>query len=69
MDKPIPGDKYVRTLSHYLRSNQRRLLVPSAPPNGTSNTNTNTNQNGTGPTSPEYSNFGSSAAAANARSF
>ncbi|KAG0332925.1 hypothetical protein BG000_009609 [Podila horticola] len=26
MDKPINGDKYVRTLSHYLRTNQRRLL-------------------------------------------
>ncbi|KAG0048553.1 hypothetical protein BGZ83_006516 [Gryganskiella cystojenkinii] len=26
MDKPIDGDKYVRTLSHYLRTNQRRLL-------------------------------------------
>ncbi|CAO3563872.1 unnamed protein product [Mortierella alpina] len=76
MDKPIPGDKYVRTLSHYLRSNQRRLLVPSASPNGTSrnnssstNTKNNNNQNGTGPTSPEYASFGSSAAAANARSF
>ncbi|KAF9128014.1 hypothetical protein BGW39_005420 [Mortierella sp. 14UC] len=31
-DKPIPGDKYVRTLSHYLRSNQRRLLPPTPPP-------------------------------------
>ncbi|KAG0264981.1 hypothetical protein BG011_005737 [Mortierella polycephala] len=29
MDKPINGDKYVRTLSHYLRHNQRRL-VPTA---------------------------------------
>ncbi|KAG0075636.1 hypothetical protein BGZ92_002802, partial [Podila epicladia] len=26
MDKPINGDKYVRTLSHYLHTNQRRLL-------------------------------------------
>ncbi|KAF9325214.1 hypothetical protein BG006_011284 [Podila minutissima] len=26
MDTPIEGDSYVRTLSHYLRSNQRRLL-------------------------------------------
>ncbi|KAG0336561.1 hypothetical protein BG004_007995 [Podila humilis] len=26
MDKPINGDKYVRTLAHYLRTNQRRLL-------------------------------------------
>ncbi|KAG0367487.1 hypothetical protein BC939DRAFT_462314 [Gamsiella multidivaricata] len=33
MDKPINGDKYIRTLSHYLRSNQRRLLPPTlAPP-------------------------------------
>ncbi|KAG0279557.1 hypothetical protein BGZ95_000869 [Linnemannia exigua] len=31
-DSPIPGDKYVRTLSHYLRSNQRRLLPPTPPP-------------------------------------
>ncbi|KAG0209737.1 hypothetical protein BGX33_005365 [Mortierella sp. NVP41] len=31
-DRPIPGDKYVRTLSHYLRSNQRRLLPPTPPP-------------------------------------
>ncbi|KAF9118649.1 hypothetical protein BGW39_000977 [Mortierella sp. 14UC] len=30
MDKPINGDKYVRTLSHYLRHNQRRL-VPADP--------------------------------------
>ncbi|GJJ71325.1 hypothetical protein EMPS_03675 [Entomortierella parvispora] len=30
MDKPINGDKYVRTLSHYLRTNQRRLLPVSA---------------------------------------
>ncbi|KAG0348738.1 hypothetical protein BG004_004314 [Podila humilis] len=35
MDSPIDGDKYVRTLSHYLRSNQRRLLPqPTPPPNG-----------------------------------
>lgn len=33
MDSPIEGDKYVRTLSHYLRSNQRRLL-PQPPTNG-----------------------------------
>ncbi|KAG0200300.1 hypothetical protein BGX28_006582 [Mortierella sp. GBA30] len=26
MDKPINGDKYIRTLSHYLRHNQRRLV-------------------------------------------
>ncbi|KAF8937915.1 hypothetical protein BGZ58_001940 [Dissophora ornata] len=26
MDKPIGGDKYVRTLSHYLRHNQKRLI-------------------------------------------
>ncbi|KAG0325488.1 hypothetical protein BGZ99_000618 [Dissophora globulifera] len=26
MDKPINGDKYVRTLSHYLRHNQKRLI-------------------------------------------
>lgn len=32
MDKPISGDKYVRTLSHYLRSNQRRLLPPTPLP-------------------------------------
>ncbi|KAF9140397.1 hypothetical protein BGX30_006567 [Mortierella sp. GBA39] len=31
-DNPIPGDKYVRTLSHYLRSNQRKLLPPTPPP-------------------------------------
>ncbi|KAF9929838.1 hypothetical protein FBU30_001151 [Linnemannia zychae] len=31
-DKPIPGDKYVRTLSHYLRSNQRKLLPQTPPP-------------------------------------
>lgn len=35
MDSPIEGDKYVRTLSHYLRSNQRRLL-PQPPTNGNS---------------------------------
>ncbi|KAF9906208.1 hypothetical protein BX616_000783 [Lobosporangium transversale] len=29
MEKPIHGDRYVRTLSHYLRSNQRRLLPPT----------------------------------------
>ncbi|KAF9921995.1 hypothetical protein BGZ65_009923, partial [Modicella reniformis] len=29
MDNPINGDKYVRTLSHYLRTNQRRLLQPT----------------------------------------
>ncbi|KAG0199329.1 hypothetical protein BGX28_007380 [Mortierella sp. GBA30] len=34
MERSIHGDKYVRTLSHYLRSNQRRLLVPSAPAKG-----------------------------------
>ncbi|KAK3818906.1 MAG: hypothetical protein J3Q66DRAFT_338817 [Benniella sp.] len=32
MDLPINGDKYVRTLSHYLRSNQRRLLLPTQSP-------------------------------------
>ncbi|KAF9576090.1 hypothetical protein EC968_000158 [Mortierella alpina] len=72
MDKPIPGDKYLRTLSHYLRSNQRRLLVPSASPNGSTRNdhrNTTTSQNGNGHTSPENAGFGSSAAAANARSF
>ncbi|KAG9321476.1 hypothetical protein KVV02_007275 [Mortierella alpina] len=70
MDKPIPGDKYVRTLSHYLRSNQRRLLVPSASPNGTSrNDHSNSSNQSNGPTAPEHANFGSSAAAANARSF
>ncbi|KAG0351855.1 hypothetical protein BGZ54_003072, partial [Gamsiella multidivaricata] len=26
MDKPIDGDKYVRTLAHYLRHNQKRLI-------------------------------------------
>ncbi|KAF9908639.1 hypothetical protein EC991_009666 [Linnemannia zychae] len=36
MDKPINGDKYVRTLSHYLRHNQRRL-VPADPSNTPSN--------------------------------
>ncbi|KAF9361701.1 hypothetical protein BGX26_000056 [Mortierella sp. AD094] len=54
MDNPINGDKYIRTLSHYLRSNQRRLLPPtlnSTPENST------TNQ------------LVSSAAASNARSF
>ncbi|KAF9956779.1 hypothetical protein BGZ72_002465 [Mortierella alpina] len=67
MDKPIPGDKYVRTLSHYLRSNQRRLLVPSASPNG--NDHSSNHQNGNGSTSPANDTFASSAAAANARSF
>ncbi|KAF9958657.1 hypothetical protein BGZ70_009126 [Mortierella alpina] len=38
MDKPINGDKYIRTLSHYLRHNQRRL-VPTAVDNGSSNSN------------------------------
>ncbi|KAF9325540.1 hypothetical protein BGZ91_002346 [Linnemannia elongata] len=32
MDKPINGDKYVRTLSHYLRHNQRRLVPTEAAP-------------------------------------
>ncbi|KAG0288121.1 hypothetical protein BGZ96_008065, partial [Linnemannia gamsii] len=32
MDKPINGDKYVRTLSHYLRHNQRRLVPTEASP-------------------------------------
>ncbi|KAG0375369.1 hypothetical protein BGX24_009214 [Mortierella sp. AD032] len=36
MDKPINGDKYVRTLSHYLRHNQRRL-VPADPSNTPTN--------------------------------
>ncbi|KAG0054048.1 hypothetical protein BGZ83_012037 [Gryganskiella cystojenkinii] len=44
MDKPISGDKYVRTLSHYLRSNQRRLLpptpLPPVPPLPTTQTTT-----------------------------
>ncbi|KAI1311917.1 hypothetical protein EDD11_003279 [Mortierella claussenii] len=31
MERPINGDRYVRTLSHYLRSNQRRLLPPALP--------------------------------------
>ncbi|KAG0015911.1 hypothetical protein BGZ81_011478 [Podila clonocystis] len=34
MDTPIEGDKYVRTLSHYLRSNQRRLLPQPTSNNG-----------------------------------
>ncbi|KAF9584566.1 hypothetical protein BGW38_006001 [Lunasporangiospora selenospora] len=34
MDKPIPGDKYIRTLSHYLRTNQRRLLPAPIDNNG-----------------------------------
>ncbi|KAK3817884.1 MAG: hypothetical protein JOS17DRAFT_390733 [Linnemannia elongata] len=32
MDKPINGDKYVRTLSHYLRHNQRRLVPTDTAP-------------------------------------
>ncbi|KAF9162298.1 hypothetical protein DFQ26_003689 [Actinomortierella ambigua] len=35
MDKPIEGDRYIRTLSHYLRTNQRRLQPASQPANGT----------------------------------
>ncbi|KAF9178273.1 hypothetical protein BGZ51_003960 [Haplosporangium sp. Z 767] len=53
MDKPINGDRYVRTLSHYLRSNQRRLLPPTPPPNS----------------DPSAASSVSSTAAANARSF
>ncbi|KAG0343299.1 hypothetical protein BG000_000018 [Podila horticola] len=34
MDTPIEGDKYLRTLSHYLRSNQRRLLPQPTSTNG-----------------------------------
>ncbi|KAF9112018.1 hypothetical protein BGX27_004103 [Mortierella sp. AM989] len=63
MDNPINGDKYIRTLSHYLRSNQRRLLPPtlsSTPENSTANTSANNNNN---------NNLVSSAAAANVRSF
>ncbi|KAF9411195.1 hypothetical protein BGZ94_001415, partial [Podila epigama] len=35
MDAPIEGDKYLRILAHYLRTNQRRLLPqpPTAPTN------------------------------------
>ncbi|KAF9932319.1 hypothetical protein FBU30_008426 [Linnemannia zychae] len=43
MDKPINGDKYVRTLAHYLRHNQRRLVPtdPSTPNNGSPRASTN----------------------------
>ncbi|KAI8596412.1 hypothetical protein EDD21DRAFT_343526 [Dissophora ornata] len=43
MDKSITGDKYIRTLSHYLRSNQRRLLPPTlaSTPENTTSTATN----------------------------
>ncbi|KAG0226112.1 hypothetical protein BGW41_004271 [Actinomortierella wolfii] len=44
MDKPIEGDRYIRTLSHYLRTNQRRLLPASTPVDGNKeNGNVNSN--------------------------
>ncbi|KAF9435670.1 hypothetical protein BGZ76_005762 [Entomortierella beljakovae] len=57
VDIPINGDKYIRTLSHYLRSNQRRLLPPTL------------NSTPENPTSKLSSSPVSSATAANARSF
>ncbi|KAG0009077.1 hypothetical protein BGZ80_002758, partial [Entomortierella chlamydospora] len=55
MDIPINGDKYIRTLSHYLRSNQRRLVPPTL--NSTPEKSTTTKQ------------LASSTATANARAF
>ncbi|KAF9199375.1 hypothetical protein BGZ49_010517, partial [Haplosporangium sp. Z 27] len=63
-DIPINGDKYIRTLSHYLRSNQNKLIpktLPSTPENQNSSSSYTFNING----NP----ISSDVVAANARSF
>lgn len=47
MDKPINGDKYIRTLSHYLRHNQRRL-VPTVIDNDNNSTSSGSSSVGHG---------------------
>ncbi|KAG9319363.1 hypothetical protein KVV02_005615 [Mortierella alpina] len=47
MDKPINGDKYIRTLSHYLRHNQRRL-VPTATDNDSNSSSSGSGSAGHG---------------------
>ncbi|KAF9557398.1 hypothetical protein EC968_007681 [Mortierella alpina] len=47
MDKPVNGDKYIRTLSHYLRHNQRRL-VPTTIDNESNSSRTGSSSVGQG---------------------
>ncbi|KAF9949166.1 hypothetical protein BGZ65_007549, partial [Modicella reniformis] len=54
MENPVNGDKYVRTLSHYLRHNKKRLIpTVDLDPNG--NLIGCTNSNSSGSSTPERS--------------